>query len=153
MEDISNLTNKNGKYFQLIYAYMNISLRIKELRKKNNISQKEFALSIGIDDSQLSKIERGILQPTLNQIMEISSIYKTSTDWLLLGKQNEPVSNSNIDFKELAEARLQIIEMKDEKISRLEKDLSEFRYNAQKEPVLYRTVAEPSLKLSKKQPK
>ena len=98
MEDISNLTNKNGKYFQLIYVYMNISLRIKELRKKNNISQKEFALSIGIDDSQLSKIERGILQPTLNLILEISSIYKTSTDWLLLGKQNEPVSNSNIDF-------------------------------------------------------
>lgn len=64
---------------------MSISLRIKELRKENKVSQKEFASSIGIDDSQLSKIERGILQPTINQIMEISSVYKTSTDWLLTG--------------------------------------------------------------------
>lgn len=130
---------------------MSISLRIKELRKKNNISQKEFAASIGIDDSQLSKIERGILQPTINQIMEISSIYQTSTDWLLLGNKSES-KTVNIDFKDLADARLENIELLKFKITTLEKDLSELK-NTQKESFLYKNVVESTSELIKKEEK
>ncbi len=103
-------------------------------------------------------------------------LYEIRTDWILnekgkmvrpdqfIPKENdlfkiylENVENvnhpENLNYKELADARLEIIEFQKEKIAKLEKDLSEFRCNSQKEPVLYRTVAEPSLKLSKKQPK
>lgn len=88
-----------------------------------------------------------------------------NAEWLLTGKgdmlkkgnkniinylhdNEDPLEHSN--YKDLADARLQIIEMKDEKIERLEKELSEFRFNDQKEPVLYRTVAEPASELSSK---
>ncbi|MBF2710059.1 hypothetical protein [Flavobacterium soyangense] len=60
----------------------------------------------------------------------------------------EPVEQLN--YKDLADARLQIIEMKDEKILRLEKELSELKYT-QKEPFLYKNVAESAPELTKKE--
>ena len=59
-----------------------IGLNIKELRKERKLTQLEFSTQIGIDNSQLSKIEQGKLMPTLNQLMEISSIFNISLDWL-----------------------------------------------------------------------
>jgi transcriptional regulator with XRE-family HTH domain len=127
---------------------MDIALRIKELRKLNKMSQKDFGNSIGLDDSQLSKIERGILQPTLNQIMELSSIYKTTTDWLLLGKTEDKMTMSNVDFKDLALARLEIIDFQKEKINSLKEQLSELKYN--QNPIILDRVAEVAPKLIKK---
>ena len=60
-----------------------IGLKIKELRKLNKLTQVEFSSEINIDNSQLSKIEQGKLMPTLNQLMEISSKFKKSLDWLV----------------------------------------------------------------------
>jgi len=68
-------------------------LKIKELRKEKNISQKELSEKIGIDNSQLSKIEKGKMMPTLHQLMEISSIFNVSLDWLI-GREElkEPIN-------------------------------------------------------------
>lgn len=78
---------------------MSISLRIKEIRNRNKMSGKEFSFLLGIDNSQFSKIEQGKLMPTLNQIMEISSNFNISLDWLLNGEgtifKNELKDNSN----------------------------------------------------------
>ena len=82
---------------------MSISLKIKELRKSKNLTQKEFSSKIKVDDSQFSKIEQGKLQPTLNQLMEISSNFNVSMDELCFDnnsmlKKNiplaKPVENS-----------------------------------------------------------
>lgn len=59
-----------------------IGLRIKELRVEKKLTQKEFSEKIHIDNSQLSKIEQGKLLPTLSQLLEISSIFEISMDWL-----------------------------------------------------------------------
>lgn len=68
------------------YVYMSINLRIKELREKNNLSQKDFAFVIGVDNSQFSKIEQGKLMPTVQHIMEICSNFEVDAEWLLTGK-------------------------------------------------------------------
>jgi transcriptional regulator with XRE-family HTH domain len=60
-------------------------LRIKEIRKLKSMSGRDFAMSIGIDNSQYSKIESGKLMPTIQHLMEISSKYNVSIDWLLTG--------------------------------------------------------------------
>lgn len=65
---------------------MSINLRIKELREYVNLSKKDFSSIIKVDASQYGKIESGVLKPTLTQLMEISSIYGKSLDWLCLGK-------------------------------------------------------------------
>ncbi|WP_205630532.1 XRE family transcriptional regulator [Flavobacterium psychrophilum] len=66
---------------------MSISLKIKELRKNKKLTQKEFSSIIKIDDSQFSKIEQGKLQPTLNQLLEISSNFNISLDDLCFDKE------------------------------------------------------------------
>lgn len=78
MEIISNIQNKNGTIFKNIF----IMFKIKELREQKKLTQKEFSEKIGIDNSQLSKIEQGKMMPTLSQLMEISSKFDVSLDWI-----------------------------------------------------------------------
>lgn len=65
---------------------MSLSLRIKELRELKGLSKGAFADTIKIDRSQFTKIEGGKLTPTIAQLMEISSIFNVSIDWLLTGE-------------------------------------------------------------------
>lgn len=71
-----------------------IGLKIKELRKDKKLTQIEFSSKIGIDNSQLSKIEQGKLMPTLSQLLEISSIFKVSLDWLPSKENKNPINQS-----------------------------------------------------------
>ncbi|SEG38563.1 Phage repressor protein C, contains Cro/C1-type HTH and peptisase s24 domains [Halpernia humi] len=80
---------------------MEIGRRIREVREARNISQKELAEKISMDPSQYSKIERGKVMPTLNQTMEISSIFNISVDSLIHNKfysesYDEKVDNPGI---------------------------------------------------------
>jgi transcriptional regulator with XRE-family HTH domain len=65
---------------------MSIPLRIKELRVNENLSKKAFAISIGMDNSQYGKIESGKITPTIKQLLDISSKYNASLDWILTGE-------------------------------------------------------------------
>lgn len=143
---------------------MNNILEINErilyiIKKQYNNNKKKFAEHIGYSAQVVNNIVSGRkTKPSFEVIIAIlSTNVDLNAEWLLTGKEpifkSELVPKENINYKDLADARLQIIEMKDEKIIRLEKELSEFRYNSQKEPVLYRTVAEPAPELSKKKSK
>lgn len=78
---------------------MVISLKLKELRKEKNLSQKELSSLIKIDSSQYGKIERGVLKPTLEQLIELSSVFGVSIDYLLLGKEQNTPKETNIEAK------------------------------------------------------
>ncbi|WP_053056693.1 XRE family transcriptional regulator [Tenacibaculum mesophilum] len=78
---------------------MVISLKLKELRKEKKLSQKEFSSLIKIDSSQYGKIERGVLKPTLEHLIEISSVFGVSIDYLLLGKEQNTSKKTNIESK------------------------------------------------------
>lgn len=60
--------------------------RIKELRKKLGLSQKEFANSLGISDAAVSKIESGINNPADNTIRLICATYHVNYIWLTEGR-------------------------------------------------------------------
>ena len=51
---------------------MNIGERIKQLREARELSQKELAMSINMDQSQYSKIEKGKTDPTTSTLEKIS---------------------------------------------------------------------------------
>ncbi len=77
-----------------------------------------------------------------------SMLNKSSESIITYHHNNEePVEQSS--YKDLADARLQIIEMKDEKIKWLENELSTLK-KAPKDPILYKNVAEPAPELIKK---
>ena len=58
-------------------------LRLKELRKQNNLSQLEFATKIGMLQQQYSRYEKGEREPQLKHIRRICREFKVSADWLL----------------------------------------------------------------------
>lgn len=57
--------------------------RFFELRKNKNLTQNEVSSLTGIDQGELSKIERGIRCPTIKFLIAISKFYKVSVDYLL----------------------------------------------------------------------
>lgn len=66
---------------------MDIHLRLKELRLYLKETKISFSKVMNLDNSQYGKIEKGVLLPTLTQIMELCSNYPSiNTEWILTGR-------------------------------------------------------------------
>ena len=65
----------------------NLSVRLKELRMSQNLSQADVAKKLEISPSIISGYETGERTPTEN-LLALSYLYKCSTDYLL-GKSND----------------------------------------------------------------
>jgi len=59
------------------------SERLKELRKRNNLTQQELADKVGTNRVNVTKWETGRTEPTLENIVKLSKILDTTTDELL----------------------------------------------------------------------
>ena len=55
-----------------------IGYKIKQKRIEQNLSQEELALKIGIDQSDLSKIEKGIANPSIKIVSRILSVFNAN---------------------------------------------------------------------------
>ncbi|QIW22473.1 helix-turn-helix domain-containing protein [Bacillus thuringiensis] len=72
--------------------------KIKQIRKKHGDTLKELAKKINYDYSNLSKIERGIYDPSLNLLKKISNIYNVDLQCLLELDQNDYCPVDEKDF-------------------------------------------------------
>jgi DNA-binding NarL/FixJ family response regulator len=63
------------------------SVRLKELREKNSISQQELANMLKLSRTAISNYEIGKTEPTLTVLSQLATIFKTSTDYLM-GRTN-----------------------------------------------------------------
>lgn len=77
---------------------MNISNRIRELRKAKGISQEELAQYLGVSRQAISKWESEQSLPDIDKIISLSNFFEVSTDYLLKGtlplnKMNKRVKN------------------------------------------------------------
>ena len=57
--------------------------RIKTLRKEKGLTQLQVQMKLGIDQSNYSKIERGLLMPTVEQCIGLAMLFNTSIDYIL----------------------------------------------------------------------
>ena len=64
------------------------SERLKELRKRNNLTQQELADKVGTNRVNVTKWETGRTEPTLENIVKLAKILDTTTDELLGRKIN-----------------------------------------------------------------
>lgn len=75
--------------------------RFRAIRKKLNMTQGEFAQSIGMSQSFIAEVERGGKEPSRSLLIAIARAYDVSLDWLLLGKKNyatlKPMAESEAD--------------------------------------------------------
>ena len=61
--------------FEHYYEALNLGIKVQKLRKKANLSQKEFAEKLGVSQQLVSKIERGVVEnPTLRTLHRIASV-------------------------------------------------------------------------------
>lgn len=65
-----------------------MGLFISQLRKENNLTQKELADILGIMDTSVSKWERGINTPDISYLTELSKIFHVTVQELLNGERN-----------------------------------------------------------------
>lgn len=73
--------------------------RLAFLRKSSKTTQKFIYESTGISQSNLSKYERDMIQPTADTLMVLCKFYQVSSDWLLFGvesKKNEVISDPEL---------------------------------------------------------
>lgn len=78
---------------------MNVSDRIRELRKIKGISQDELAEKLGVSRQAISKWENEQSIPDIDKIIMLSDYFEVSTDYLLKGV--EPVKSMNNKGKNL----------------------------------------------------
>lgn len=76
---------------------MAIADRIKELRKKNGISQEELADKIGVSRQAVSKWESEQSTPDLDKIIMLSDYFEVTTDYILKGIKESKKSTKEIN--------------------------------------------------------
>ena len=62
---------------------INISKKLKQLRKQNKISQEKLAELLGISRQAVSKWENGLSKPETNNLLKIASIFNISVEELV----------------------------------------------------------------------
>jgi len=63
----------------------NLGVTLKLLRDKHNISQEELSKNTGISRSNISKIGKNQISPSVDALLILSEILEVSTDLLLKG--------------------------------------------------------------------
>lgn len=72
-----------------------LGVRIKNLREKANINQKEFAKKIGVSNVVLSRYESGERNPDYETLLKIAQYFEVSTDELLGHSLDNSLSTEN----------------------------------------------------------
>ena len=95
-------TNKSNKYSDLYITGAIIMLKMKDnnyinniaaIRKKNGISQTQFANAIGVETSTISRIEIGKSDPSAVTLFAIAKYLQVSVDDLYTRKTAEQIKN------------------------------------------------------------
>jgi len=68
---------------------MNIADKLKLIRKVNNLTQAEFAKSIGVSRGNLANIELGKVEPTQVFINCVALMYNVDKNWLTDDNNND----------------------------------------------------------------
>ena len=69
----------------MLFDQAGFGLKLREIRKKNGMTQEQMSNELHISIDQLRKMECGARGPSLNMLISIAEWSGVSTDWLLLG--------------------------------------------------------------------
>lgn len=103
------------------------------LRREKGYSQEQLALMLGVSRQSVSKWEADSSMPEISKILQISDIFKVTTDYLLkdsIEKRQSTEESVQKDFGELSEKQARILE-KLEKIEKKEAEaVREYEYKS-----------------------
>ena len=84
--------------------------RLKTLRKKHRLSQREVAGILDVSPSIISAYETGERTPSVENILSLSYLYKCTTDYLL-GKNDEEPPSPLYDFSSLPKPQAEALKI------------------------------------------
>lgn len=87
---------------------MELGAKIQKLRKGKKLSQGILAEKVGISANHLSRLERGVFQPSVDVVKRLAHELEVSVDSLLSG-EDETSPDVSIKNKELSE-RIRLID-------------------------------------------
>lgn len=82
-------------------------MKLKEIRKENNKTQKEIADILNIPQRTYNEYELGQTEPTIDQLKKLSNLYNVSIDYLVDNKIN---NSNNLSLEEKQEKIIKKIE-------------------------------------------
>ena len=84
---------------------MDVGDKIKQLRKIKNLSQKQVAMELGMDQPQYSRIENGRVEPTITSLKKIAKVFDISLSELVKedGDLNEEINMPLLEKVKLIE--------------------------------------------------
>lgn len=78
-----------------------VAERIKYLREQKGLTQADLARQMGITRSSVNAWEMGISVPSTQYIVELSNIFKVSTDYLLGVERSASISVAGLTEKDV----------------------------------------------------
>lgn len=93
---------------------MTFGEKIRQLRKRKNITQEQLAKLIGSHESHIGRYEKDQSDPTAPAIKKLADVFNVSTDYLLFDKIETSIS-VKISDKELLEQFQELDKMDEEK--------------------------------------
>ena len=82
-----------------------VAERIKYLREQKGLTQADLAKQLGITRSSVNAWEMGISVPSTQYIVELSNIFKVSTDYLLGVERSASISVAGLTEKDVQYVR------------------------------------------------
>ncbi len=76
--------------------------RLKELRKRSDLSQEQLAQRLGITKGMISSYETSMRMPSYPILLKIAHLFNTSTDYLLGMDQSDSLDISGLTEKQKA---------------------------------------------------
>lgn len=97
-------------------AAQKLGKRIREVREKAGLNQKEFCAELGIPQSTLSAYETDRMQPTVASLINIAEKWGVSLDWLCGIERANKYDNVPDDLNAaLTEAEMYLRELEDQR--------------------------------------
>lgn len=82
---------------------MNLSERLEDLRKQHDLTQDQLAEKLTVTRQAISRWERGLAYPTVDNLKALAQLYQVSLDTLLLNEPPEPVEPAPAEVPEPAQ--------------------------------------------------
>ena len=79
--------------------------RVRALRIQKGLTQVELAKKLGMTQSNISELERGIRGLTIRHVLKLANILSASTDEILRGSPSTPNGRPSVSLKVLRRAQ------------------------------------------------
>lgn len=90
---------------------MTFGERLRDIRKKRGMTQKELGTALGLGEMTVSGYETSVRHPDFEKLIKIAQIFETTTDYLLGVTMEETIRTAWIERAIKAESKIKKLEV------------------------------------------